>query len=110
MPGKNGTGPKGQGSRKGRDRGQGGGYGAGPMQAAAGRRHGLIQSSKPAFRFFSQFINGRVNHHQSNAISVFHTSQTLPTRAGPGFKVTLPGFHPEGVASVPLLLRTCWKA
>jgi hypothetical protein len=47
---------------------------------------------------------------QSNAMSVFQTSQILPTRSGPGLSVTFPGFHPEGVASVPLLLRTCWKA
>ncbi len=36
---------------------------------------------------------------------VFHTSQTLPTRSGPGLRVILPGFQPEGVASVPLLSR-----
>jgi predicted molibdopterin-dependent oxidoreductase YjgC len=32
---------------------------------------------------------------------VFHTSHTLPTRSGPGLRVSFPGFQPEGVASVP---------
>jgi len=45
-----------------------------------------------------------------NAMSVFHTSHTLPTKSGPGFKVTFPGFQPEGVASAPLVSRTSWKA
>lgn len=48
--------------------------------------------------------------YQSNASEVFHTFQTLPTRSGPGFNVFLPGFQPEGVASVPLLFRTSWNA
>ena len=31
-----------------------------------------------------------------------HTFQTLPTRSGPGLRVSCPGSHPAGVASVPL--------
>jgi hypothetical protein len=52
----------------------------------------------------------RLVGHQSKAMDVFQTSQTFPTRSGPGFNVIFPGFQPEGVASVPLLLRTSWKA
>jgi len=33
--------------------------------------------------------------NQSKAISVFQASHTLPTRSGQGFRVNLPGFHPE---------------
>jgi len=36
-------------------------------------------------------------------MSVLQTSHTLPTRSGPGFSVSFPGFQPEGAASVPLL-------
>jgi hypothetical protein len=32
---------------------------------------------------------------QSKAMWVFHISHTLPTSSGPGFSVTLPGFHKE---------------
>ena len=44
--------------------------------------------------------------NQSNALSVFHTSHTLPTKSGPGFNVIFPGFQPDGVASAPSLFRT----
>jgi len=40
----------------------------------------------------------------------FQTFQTFPTRSGPGFRVGFPGVQPDGVASVPLLFRTSWKA
>jgi hypothetical protein len=43
-------------------------------------------------------------------ISGFQTSHTFPTRSGPGLRVSLPGSHPAGVASAPLVARTCWKA
>jgi len=43
---------------------------------------------------------------QSNAISVFQTSQTFPTSPGPGFSVIFPGCHPDGVASLPFDFRT----
>jgi hypothetical protein len=36
-----------------------------------------------------------------------HTSHTLPTRSGPGFKVGLPGSQPAGVASLPAVALTC---
>ena len=39
-------------------------------------------------------------------IALAKTFHTLPTKSGPGFNVCLPGFHPEGVASVPLEFRT----
>ncbi len=52
------------------------------------------------------FDSFRLPTFYSNAISVFQTSQTLPTRSGPGFSVILPGLHPEGVASLPLLSLT----
>lgn len=45
-------------------------------------------------------------NYSSKAMLVFQTSQTLPTRLGPSLSVSLPGFQPDGVASVPLLLRT----
>lgn len=44
------------------------------------------------------------------SIDGFQTFQTLPTSAGPGFSVICPGSQPAGVASVPLLARTCWNA
>ena len=49
-------------------------------------------------------LDGRVR--QSNAMLVFQAFQTFPTRSGPGFNVFFPGFHPEGVASPPLLFLT----
>lgn len=44
------------------------------------------------------------------SISGFHTSQTLPTRSGPGLRVSFPGSQPAGVASFPPDARTCWNA
>lgn len=40
-------------------------------------------------------------YQSSKAILTSHSSQTLPTRSMPGFRVFLPGFQPEGVASAP---------
>ena len=40
----------------------------------------------------------------------FHTFQTLPDEIGAGLERQLSGLPPAGVASVPLLARTCWKA
>ena len=40
--------------------------------------------------------------------SGFHSFQTLPTRAGPGFRVGFPGCQPAGVTSP--VARWCWKA
>ena len=37
----------------------------------------------------------------------FHSFQTFPTKSGPGLSVESPGFQPAGVASAPLVLRTC---
>jgi len=50
------------------------------------------------------------NLAQSCARSVDQTSHTLPTRSGPGLRVSLPGRHPDGVASAPLVSLTSWKA
>lgn len=36
--------------------------------------------------------------------------QSIPTRSGQGFSVAWLGSQPAGIASVPLLSRTCWKA
>ena len=40
----------------------------------------------------------------------FQTSQTLPTRSGPGLNVGSPGIQPAGVASAPSDSRTNWNA
>jgi hypothetical protein len=55
-------------------------------------------------------INDFILSPQSNAISVFHSFQTVPTRSGPGFSVAFPGRQPDGVASLPLLSLTHWNA
>lgn len=47
---------------------------------------------------------------RQSSIFGFHTSQTRPTRSGPGFRVGLPGRQPDGVASAPSVSRTSWKA
>lgn len=58
--------------------------------------------------------NGEVNNLSifiySSASLTFQTFHTLPTKSGPGLRVVLPGFQPEGVASVPSVFLTCWKA
>ena len=61
---------------------------------------GLLKRSASLFSLYIKEIN------YSKASFVFQTSQTFPTKSGPGFKVCLPGFQPEGVASVPLLFLT----
>lgn len=45
--------------------------------------------------------------YQKSSIYSFQVSQTFPTKAGPGFKVNLPGTQPTGVTSVPSLARMC---
>lgn len=47
---------------------------------------------------------------RDHSIDGFQTFQTFPTRSGPGFSVGLPGSQPAGMASLPPLARTCWKA
>ncbi len=42
----------------------------------------------------------------AHSIDGFQTSQTLPTRSGPGSRVGLPGSQPAGVASAPPDART----
>jgi len=52
----------------------------------------------------------RSKSRHSDSMEGFQTFQTFPTSSGPGFRVSFPGRQPEGVASVPLLFLTCWKA
>lgn len=45
----------------------------------------------------------------SNAISASQACQAFPIRSGPGFRVVLPGCHPNEVSSLPWLALTSWK-
>ena len=58
---------------------------------------------------FNLHINPEVDY-SSNASLTFHTFHTFPTRSGLGLRAFLPGFQPEGMASMPFEARTCWKA
>jgi len=64
------------------------------------------RGGSPSFPPFGKGGQGDFKMVQSAAMLVFQTSQTFPTRSGPGLRVILPGFQPDGVASVPLLSRT----
>ena len=44
---------------------------------------------------------------KASVYSGCQTFHTLPTRSGPGFSVGLPGSHPAGQASAPLVFLTC---
>jgi hypothetical protein len=81
--------------------------GRGGRHAFAKQRHvkGLVWRSHLNWRPMRQNPG-----HQSNAISVFHSFQTLPTRSALGLSVALPGRQPDGVAWVPMDSRTSWKA
>jgi hypothetical protein len=76
---------------------------------AAGICSGVI-SQKPKVKgpVDSRELQAPYFNLNSSAISGFQHFQTIPTRSGPGLRVGLPGFHPEGVTSS--VSRTCWEA
>lgn len=81
--------------------------GKGPGMSIDRARRGEARAARSCLsQDFAKKPRAAISCLRQDLLEGFQTFQTLPTSSGPGLSAGCPGFHPEGVASVPLLART----